>query len=133
MHLGAYVLVPEGFNDRPEARYPLIIHHGHFEEDFSQDGGFRDTPPDSSLAPVFSERFNWEGYNRTIQEYNYKFFKVWTGPSFPRLVLIRVQHPTPYYDDSYAVNSANVGPYGDAITQELIPFIEEKFRCIGEG
>ena len=133
MHLGAYVLLPEGFNDRPEVRYPLIIHHGHFEEDFSQDGGFRDTPPDSSLAPVYSERFNWEGYNRTIQEYNYKFFKAWTGPDFPRLVLIRVQHPTPYYDDSYAVNSANVGPYGDAITHELIPFIEEKFRCIGEG
>ncbi|MDH3244125.1 MAG: alpha/beta hydrolase-fold protein, partial [Saprospiraceae bacterium] len=43
------------------------------------------------------------------------------------------QHANPYYDDSYAVNSANVGPYGDAITYELIPYIEERFRGIGEG
>ena len=38
-----------------------------------------------------------------------------------------------YYDDSYAVNSANVGPYGDAIEKELIPAIEKKFRGIGAG
>jgi hypothetical protein len=30
------------------------------------------------------------------------------------------------------VNSDNNGPYGDALTQELIPYIEEKFRCIGK-
>ena len=41
------------------------------------------------------------------------------------------QHPTPYYDDSYAVNSANIGPYGDALTYELIPYVEEQFR--GQG
>jgi hypothetical protein len=44
-----------------------------------------------------------------------------------------VQHANPYYDDSYAVNSANLGPYGDAITYELVPYIEKKFRCLGEG
>ena len=38
-----------------------------------------------------------------------------------------------YYDDSYAVNSANVGPYGDAIENELIPAIEKQFRGIGQG
>jgi len=48
-------------------------------------------------------------------------------------VIIEIQHANPYYDDSYAVNSANLGPYGDAITYELIPFIEKKFRCIGQG
>jgi hypothetical protein len=31
------------------------------------------------------------------------------------------------------VNSANNGPYGDAITYELIPHIERKYRGIGEG
>ena len=31
------------------------------------------------------------------------------------------------------MNSENVGPYGDAITYELLPFIEEQFRGIGEG
>ena len=42
------------------------------------------------------------------------------------------QHPSPYYDDSYAVNSPNVGPYQDAIMQELIPKIEKEFRIIQE-
>jgi hypothetical protein len=31
------------------------------------------------------------------------------------------------------VNSANVGPYGDAIENELIPAVEKKFRAIGQG
>ena len=33
----------------------------------------------------------------------------------------------------YAVNSANLGPYGDAIETELIPAIEKQFRGIGQG
>src|ERR1700680_4508706 len=51
----------------------------------------------------------------------------------PRIITLKTQHPNPYYDDSYAVNSANVGPYADAITQELIPAVEQKFRGIGQG
>ena len=61
------------------------------------------------------------------------FYKLWTGPGFPRVIAIEIQHATPYYDDSYAVNSANLGPYGDAITFELIPEIEKRFRGIGQG
>ena len=49
------------------------------------------------------------------------------------MLMIEIQHANPYYDDSYAVNSANLGPYGDAITYELIPYIEDKFRGIGKG
>ena len=45
------------------------------------------------------------------------------------MIVIEIQHPNPYYDDSYAVNSANLGPYGDAITYELIPYIEKEFRA----
>ena len=48
------------------------------------------------------------------------------------MILVTLQHPSPYYDDSYGVNSANNGPYGDAITKELIPAIETKFRALGE-
>src|SRR2546422_7905098 len=47
--------------------------------------------------------------------------------------MIEIQHPTPYYDDSYAVNSENNGPYGDAIMRELVPYIERKYRGIGQG
>jgi S-formylglutathione hydrolase FrmB len=37
------------------------------------------------------------------------------------------------YGDPYQVNSANNGPLGDAITQELIPHVEQKYRGIGQG
>ena len=130
MYLGAHVLLPEGFEEHPEARYPLCVFHGHFPYDF---GGFRETPPDLDQEPVYSERFDLEGYNIIQEKYAYEFYKEWTGPDFPRMIIIEIQHPTPYFDDSYAVNSANMGPYGDAITYELIPYIEEKFRGIGEG
>jgi hypothetical protein len=130
MHLGAHVLLPEGFDEHPEARYPLMVFHGHFPNDF---GGFRVEPPDPELECAFSERFGLECYNRVVQLEAHDFYRTWTGPDFPRFIIIQVQHANPYYDDSYAVNSANLGPYGDAITHELIPYIEERFRGIGEG
>lgn len=130
MHLGANVLLPEGFDAHPNARYPLVIFHGHFPADF---GGFRETPPDPNLKPDYSNRFKMAGYNRIVQEHAYKFYQEWTGPNFPRFIIIEIQHANPYYDDSYAVNSANLGPYGDAITYELVPLIEKQFRGIGKG
>jgi hypothetical protein len=130
MHLGAHVLLPEGFDTHPEAHYPLVIFHGHFPQTF---GGFREQPPDADLKPEYSERFHWPAYNRTAQEYAHQFYKEWTGPNYPRMVIIEIQHANPFYDDSYAVNSANVGPYGDAITYELIPYLEKKYRCLGAG
>jgi len=130
MFLGAHVLVPEGFDEHPEARYPLAIFHGHFPRDF---GGFRPEPPDPDLEPDYSERFGVHGYNRLQQEEAHAFYRRWTSPEFPRFLVVEIQHPTPFYDDSYAVNSANVGPYGDAITYELVPHLERTFRGIGEG
>lgn len=130
MYLGAHVLLPKGFNEHPEANYPLMIFHGHFPSDF---GDWRTTPPDANMEPEYSERFNVEGYNLIQQKEAYDFYQRWNSPDFPRFIIIEIQHPTPYYDDSYAVNSAAQGPYGDAITYELIPHIEEKFRGIGEG
>ncbi|MBK8969603.1 MAG: hypothetical protein IPM36_23670 [Lewinellaceae bacterium] len=130
MYLGAHVLLPEGFEEHPEARYPLAVFHGHFPADF---GGFRTEPPDPNLAPDYSKRFRMEGYNRIQQQEAYDFYKIWTGPDFPRVLAIEIQHPCPFYDDSYAVNSVNVGPYGDAIMYELIPEIERRFRGIGAG
>jgi hypothetical protein len=132
MYLGAHVLLPHGFHEHPEARYPLVINHGHYRNPYLFDL-FRENPPDPDLEPEYSERFDWEAYNHTVQEYAYKFYQYWTAPDTPRMILITVQHPNPYYDDSYAVNSANLGPYGDAIMTELVPYIEEKYRGIGEG
>ncbi|MEM6840835.1 MAG: alpha/beta hydrolase-fold protein [Bacteroidota bacterium] len=130
MYLGANVLLPEGFDEHPEAKYPICIFHGHFPYTFR---GFREEPPDPDLVPDYSERFQLEGYNRIQQQEAHDFYQTWTGPDFPRMIIIEIQHQNPYYDDSYAVNSANLGPYGDAITYELIPYVEEQFRGIGEG
>ncbi|HET6766695.1 MAG TPA: hypothetical protein VFH08_04835 [Chitinophagaceae bacterium] len=131
MFLGAHILLPEGWDEHPDVKYPLAIFHGHFPSDF---GGWRTTPPDENLKPDTSARFNnLIGYNRIVQQEAYNFYKLWTGANFPRVIAIEIQHANPYYDDSYAVNSANIGPYGDAITYELIPEIEKRFRGLGQG
>jgi hypothetical protein len=130
MYLSANVLVPEGFDTHPEAHYPVIISEDHFNADFA---GFRTEPPDPNLKPDYSERFHISGYNRIQQQEAYKFYQQWTGAGFPRVLIAEINHANPYYDDSYAVNSANLGPYGDAIETELIPAIEKQFRGIGQG
>ena len=128
--LGAHVLVPKGFDQHPQAHYPLMVFHGHFPEDISE---FRDTPPDPNLKPEYSSRFHLEGYNRIVQQEAYAFYQKWISADFPRFLVVEIEHANPYYDDSYAVNSANLGPYGDAINNELIPEIERRFRGIGAG
>jgi len=123
MYLGATILLPEGWKEHPNAKYPLAIYQGHHHREFYTPVGFRPEPAPGSLS----------GYDSTYAAYSHKFYKDWTGPDFPRMIVVTIEHANPYYDDSYAVNSANLGPYGDAITHELIPHIEEKYRGIGEG
>jgi len=104
MFIGARVLVPKGFHERPDARYPVVYIQGHF-----------------SMANP----------GRFAADENNAFYKAWTAPDAPRMLLVTIQHANPYYDDSYGVNSENVGPYGDAITRELMPHVEKQFRAIG--
>jgi hypothetical protein len=112
MYLGAIVVLPEGFDEHPDAHYPLMINHGHFTREMR---GF---------LPVAGTPAGGRGG---------QFFADWTGPGFPRMIMLIIQHANPYYDDSYAVNSENVGPYGDAINDELVPYIEKRYRGIGQG
>jgi hypothetical protein len=130
IYLGAHVLIPRDFDKNPNEYYPLMIYHGHFPSDFD---GFRTTPPDEDLEEDYSARFNIYGYNKIQQQEAYDFYKKWISPDFQKFIVIEIQHANPFYDDSYAVNSQNIGPYGDAITYELIPYIEKMFRGIGEG
>lgn len=128
--LGAFVTLPWGFDEHPDAHYPLVINHGHFPDGH---GEWRETPPDPDLKPDYSARFKLAGYNRIQQQLGWELYQAWTGKGFPRVLMVEIQHPTPWYDDSYAVNSANNGPYGDAIQYELLPEIERRFRGIGQG
>ena len=121
MYLGATVLLPKGYDEHPTAHYPTVYQQGHFglrpPLGFNPDS--EPTPP--GLAAMF------KSYNL---EPGFEFFREWDGPNFPRMIAVTFQHPTPYFDDSYAMNSANNGPYGDAIFQELIPYLESHFRMI---
>lgn len=128
--LGAFVTLPLGFESHPKARYPLVIQHGLFPVGPS---GWRERAPDPGLVPDFSERFQLAGDNQLQQRLAWELHQAWTAPGFPRVLLVEIQHPTPFHETSYAVNSANHGPYGDAIQYELIPEIERRFRGIGQG
>jgi hypothetical protein len=131
MFLQANVLVPHDFNQDSDTEYPLMIFHGHFPKTF---GGFRTEPPTASPEDgIYNSRFGITGYEYIQQKEAYDLYQQWISPNFPRFIAIEIQHQNPYYDDSYAVNSANLGPYGDAITYELIPHIEELYNGVGEG
>jgi hypothetical protein len=119
IELGAFVLLPDGFDLHPDAHYPLIVNPAHFPTGIN---AFSTILPDPTA----------KGTEKATQEGAYKLYKDWTSGKVPRMLVMTFQHPTIYYDDSYGVNSENNGPYGDAITQELIPFVEQKFRGIGQ-
>ncbi len=128
--LSATVLVPEGFDKHPDARFPLMLFHDHFNDAFSE---FRTTPPDPNLKPDYSERFHLAGYNQIQQKEAYAFYQQWIAKDYPRFLVVKIQHANPFYDDSYAVDSANLGPYGEAIETELMPAVEKKFRSLSAG
>jgi hypothetical protein len=125
MFLGATVLLPKGYDEHPDQRYPTVYDHGHFSLDAPF--GFTDDSSTDTRERRAALKSATEG-----RETGYQFYTSWTSDSFPRVIAATLQHPTPYYDDSYAVNSANNGPYGDAILGELIPYLEQHFRMIPE-
>jgi hypothetical protein len=106
IYLGATVLLPRDYDKHPDIRYPIVYDEGHFS--LRAPGGFGDSTTRGAA-----------------------FTHYWLSDSAPRFILATLQHPSPYYDDSYGVNSENNGPYGDAITGELIPEIEHRFRALG--
>ena len=119
IYLGATVLLPEGYDSHSDLHYPVIYEQGHFN--LRAPLGFNPDPAQDAPAAALQRTGNMSGS---------AFYKQWLSPGFPRMIAATFQHPTAYFDDSYAVNSANNGPYGDAIMKELIPYLEEHFRII---
>jgi len=113
IYLGATVLLPKGYIEHPDVSYPVNYLQGHFS--INAPYGFNPEPP---------EKEDIRGRK------GHEFYKYWLSDRCPRMIAVTFQHPCPYFDDSYAVNSPNTGPYGDAIMQELIPKVEETFRII---
>jgi hypothetical protein len=136
-YLGATVLLPKGYDEHPTMSYPVLYLQSHFSLDppygFTEDSN----PKPSMNAPVtlapLDPRLIQGGHTFTgggKRESGYEFQKSWLSDRFPRMIIVTFQHPTQFFDDSYAVNSANNGPYGDAIMQDLIPEVERRFRII---
>lgn len=116
MYVGANVLLPAGYDaDDQDTRYPVLYHQNHWDAgngayDYSDDEEFA-SAWDAGVIP---------GTNVTAER-----------PT-PKMILVQFRHETPFYDDSYAVNTANLGPYGDAINDELLPVLDEMFNTIAE-
>jgi enterochelin esterase-like enzyme len=119
MFIGAHILLPAGFEEHPNAHYPVLVYQDHFSPDFRF---FSEQPPKPDL----------KGRELDFARSKYQMYLDWASGRLPHMIMIDSIHPNPYYDDSYAVNSANVGPYGDAIMKELLPAVEKQFRAIGQ-
>jgi len=125
MYIGATVLLPKGFDEEPARRYPAVYIQGHFG--LGAPFGFTEQAG-TETAEQRDARLR-----QTAREPGSEFAKAWMSDDFPRMVAITWQHPTPFYDDSYAVNSVNNGPYQDALLTELVPLLEKEFRLIPEA
>ncbi len=119
VYFHATVLLPKGYAEHPEARYPTVYTFGHsvpfaFTPDSTRVRGV------GQLNPV------------TGVETGFDFYKAWNGDAFPRVIAVSFEQATPFFLDGYSVNSANNGPYGDAMVEEVIPELERQFRMIGK-
>jgi hypothetical protein len=121
IYLGATVLLPKGYDSHPTVSYPVLYEQGHF----GLGAPMRFSTQEMPLPDALKKRLG--GYNL---ETGYQFYQAWNSDNFPRMLIVSFQHPTPFFDDSYAVNSVNNGPYGDAILTELIPYLETHFRIV---
>jgi hypothetical protein len=124
-YLGATVLLPEDYARSGERRYPGVYEQSHFTLD--PPFGFDPAAP----PPTAAQRDRLARYGG--RESRYAFTQAWLRGQAPPMIAIRILHPTPYYDDSYAVDSVNNGPAGTAIMTELIPYLERRFRLLRSG
>ena len=103
--LRAGIILPRDYERDPSRRYPLWVRIGGLNTRFT------------NVLSLMSEKS--------------EFRKTWQADDTPRLILLQLDGAGPN-GDPYYVNSANNGPFGDALVQELIPHIEATFRAIGQ-
>ncbi|SHE79695.1 Putative esterase [Mariniphaga anaerophila] len=102
--LKAAVLLPASFYDEPNRKYPV--------------------------------RYNIAGYGgrytraNSYVQWNKSFLDWWQSDEAPQIINVFLDGEGPF-GDCYQLDSDNSGPYGKALTTELIPYIEEQFRGWG--
>lgn len=118
MFLEASVLLPKDYDKDASRRYP-VIYSSNLDDPFE----FSTSKP--SQEPEEKRHHEYNG-----GEDGYQFYQSWNGANFPRVIAVTLVHPTPFYNWPPALNSRNIGPYDDAVMQELIPEVEKRFRII---
>lgn len=117
VYFGATVLLPKGYDTHPLAYYPAV-----YVQEHGVPFSFNPDPKSHVRAEA--------GARAAGLQTGYEFYQSWSSVGFPRFIAVTFHQPTPFFPSSYSVNSANCGPYGDALLQELIPYLEEHFRII---
>jgi hypothetical protein len=117
--INATVLLPRGYHESQDVFYPTIFTFGH-------------SMPFSFSTDPASARGRDEVHPVTGLETGYAFYQSWISDQFPRVIAVSFQQQTPFFPDSYSINSANNGPYGDAMVNEAIPWLEQQFRMIAK-
>jgi Putative esterase len=74
---------------------------------------------------------NPHGFSETLDD-KHSLSPWWVSAEAARFISVQIRTENPFYDDSYQMNSANLGPYGDAVYRELLPAIDQAFRTIGQ-
>ena len=105
IYLRAGVILPRTYANEPPKRFPLWIHIGGYGARYTRVEGMM-----GQRAPFRAD---------------------WIARDTPQMIYLQLDGAGPY-GDPYQVNSANNGPYGDALVQELIPYVEKNFRGIGK-
>jgi hypothetical protein len=120
VYLGASALLPRDYDKHPDVRYPTIYAQ-------SQDA----TAP-FYFNPDPASQEQESGLKEGNVQTGYEFYQSWIADGFPRFVVIVMEQSSPYFLEAYSVDSANNGPYGQAITQELIPYLEKTFHLVAK-
>lgn len=120
IYLSANVLLPKGWAEHPNARYPVALLNSFDTEPF-----FFKTDPATRAE-------DQDLVTKSNLQTGYDFYQSWISDGFPRFLAVTLEQPCPFFLEAYSVDSANCGPYGKALTEELIPALEAKYRAIGK-
>ena len=104
IYVRAAVLLPRTYLTDNAAKFPLIVNIGGYGSKYTRASRYADK--------------------------NSPAFKSWSADGVPQMIELFVDGDGPF-GDSYQVDSANSGPYGASLTQELIPEVEKRFRALG--
>lgn len=116
VYVGATVLLPYGYNASDNAtRYPVIYGQGHW----------------AGPRGIFGYPI-WEPFSSIWDSGVIPSTSTTAARDTPKFIAVTFRHENAFYDDSYAVNTANLGPWGDAINEELLPLLDATFNTIAQ-